>query len=415
MERWKINLYALWLTQVLSLTSFGLGMPFLPFYIQEISPMSPEMVKWYTGVLNALPALTMAVMSPIWGVVSDRYGRKLMLLRAMAGGVLIIGLLGLVTEMWQIVLLRGLQGIFTGTVTAALAFVASNTPSKNLSYAIGFLSSSTFLGYAIGPIIGGIVAEWFGYRVSFFVGAGLMLVAFLMVYFIVIEDPESYGQKLEKQKNDVPWYRIFTPAILMLLVVILINRVTRTVFTPYIPIYVAEVIPAGKSATQWTGYINGLAGFSTAMAAILISKIADRYDKRRLMFVLAFVTLALSLLVLRTTGILAFTLLYGVMFFTLGGIEPIAMAMTAELTPADRRGTLFGFQGLLGSIGMVLSPLFGAWISVEYGVRAILWIIPVLLVLNLAIFTMRSRYAKHHDLAKGHAQDQAAGQVAEKV
>jgi MFS transporter, DHA1 family, multidrug resistance protein len=402
MERWKINLYALWLTQVLSLTSFGLGMPFLPFYIQEISPMSPEMVKWYTGLLNALPALTMAVMSPIWGMVSDRYGRKMMLLRAMGGGVMIIGLIGMVTAMWQIVVLRALQGIFTGTVTAALAFVASNTPTKNLSYAIGFLSSSTFLGYAIGPIIGGIVAEWFGYRVSFFVGAGLMLVAFLMVLFIINEDPNSYGQTKEKQKADLPWYKIFTPVIMVLLVILLINRVTRTVFTPYIPIYVAEVIPAGKSAAQWTGYINGLAGFSTAMAAIIISRIADRYDKRRLMFVLAAITLGLSLLVLRTSSIMSFTLLYGVMFFTLGGIEPIAMSMTAELTPADRRGTLFGFQGLLGSIGMVLSPLFGAWVSVAYGVRAILWIIPVMLIFNIIIFMIRGRYA----LRRSHAEEE---------
>lgn len=362
--------------------------------------MSPEMVKWYTGLLNALPALTMAVVSPIWGMVSDRYGRKLMLLRAMGGGVVIIALIGMVTAMWQIVVLRGMQGIFTGTVTAALAFVASNTPTKNLSYAIGFLSSSTFLGYAIGPIIGGIIAEWFGYRVSFFVGAGLMLVAFLMVLFIVIEDPKSYGQKPEKQKTAVPWYKIFTPVIMVLLVVLLINRVTRTVFTPYIPIYVAEVIPAGKSATQWTGYINGLAGFSTAMAAIIISRIADRYDKRRLMFILAAVTLGLSLMVLRTTGIMSFTLLYGVMFFTLGGIEPIAMSMAAELTPADRRGTLFGFQALLGSVGMVLSPLFGAWISVAYGVRAILWIIPVMLIFNLVIFMIRGSYARRHEHAE---------------
>ena len=399
MERWKINLYVLWLTQVLSLTSFGLGMPFLPYYIQEISPMSPEMVKWYTGVLNALPALTMAVVSPIWGMVSDRYGRKMMLLRAMGGGVLIIGMLGMVNAMWQIVALRGLQGIFTGTVTAALAFVASNTPTRNLSYAIGFLSSSTFLGYAIGPIIGGIVAEWFGYRVSFFVGAGLMLAAFLMVFFIVVEDPASYGQRLEKQKTQVPWYKMFTPVILILLVVLLINRVTRTVFTPYIPIYVAEVIPAGKSATQWTGYINGLSGFSTAMAAILISRVADRFDKRKLMFILAAITLGLSMLVLRTNGIVSFTLLYGIMFFTLGGIEPIAMSMTAELTPPDRRGTLFGFQGLLGSVGMVLSPLFGAWISVAYGERAILWIIPVLLLFNLAIFAVRgSRAGRNQEL-----------------
>lgn len=362
--------------------------------------MSPELVKWYTGLLNALPALTMAVTAPIWGMVSDRYGRKLMLLRAMGGGVIIIGLIGLASSMWQIVVLRGLQGVFTGTVTAALAFVASNTPTKNLSYAIGFLSSSTFLGYAIGPIIGGIVADWFGYRVSFFVGAGLMLVAFLMVFFIINEDPDSYGQKSEKQRAAVPWYKIFTPVIMVLLVVVLINRVTRTVFTPYIPIYVAEVIPAGKSATQWTGYINGLAGFSTAMAAIIISRIADRYDKRRLMFILAAITLGLSMLVLRTSSIMSFTLLYGVMFFTLGGIEPIAMSMTAELTPADRRGTLFGFQSLLGSIGMVLSPMFGAWISVAYGVHAILWIIPVMLIFNIVIFMVRGSYAQRVGLAE---------------
>lgn len=405
MERWKINLYSLWLTQVLSLTSFGLGMPFLPFYIQEISPMSPEMVKWYTGVLNALPALTMAVMSPIWGMVSDRYGRKLMLLRAMGGGVLIIGFLGLVTQMWQIVILRGLQGIFTGTVTAALAFVASNTPGKHLSYAIGFLSSSTFLGYAIGPIIGGVVAEWFGYRVSFFVGAGLMMAAFLMVLLLVVEDPMSYGQIGEKKKTDTPWYKLFTPVILVLLVVLLINRVTRTVFTPYIPIYVAEIIPTGKSAAQWTGYINGIAGFATALAAILISRIADRYNKRRMMVILASITLLLSLLVLRTTQMASFTLLYGIMFFFLGGIEPIAMSMTAELTPADRRGTLFGFQGLLGSVGMVLSPLFGAWVSVAYGVKAILWIIPFLLIMNLVIFLFRSRHAHKQTLNETRQQE----------
>lgn len=370
-------------------------MPFLPYYIQEIGVTTPEAVKWYTGVLNAVPAMTMAVMSPIWGMISDRYGRKLMILRAMGAGVLIIGLIGMVTNMWQLLVLRALQGIFTGTVTAALAFVASNTPRKNLSFAIGFLSSSTFLGYAIGPIVGGMVAEWFGYRISFFVGAVLMLLAFFLVKILVVEDPSSFGQIKIKQKQTVVWYKRFSPALLMLMFVLLINRVTRTVFTPYIPIYVSEIVTPGMSATKWTGYINGFAGFSTALAAIIISRLADRYNKRRMMFVLALVTLGLSLLVVNTSELLPFTLLYGIMFFTIGGIEPIAMAMTAEMTPSENRGTLFGFQGLLGSIGMVLSPMFGAWISVAFGVQAILWIIPVLLILNIALFAFRNQYYRH--------------------
>jgi DHA1 family multidrug resistance protein-like MFS transporter len=392
MERWKINLYAIWATQVISLTSFGLGMPFLPFYIQELGVTSPEAVKWYTGLINALPAMTMAVMSPIWGLASDRFGRKLMIMRAMGAAVLIIGLMGMVTEMWQLITLRAIQGVFTGTVTAAMAFVASNTPKEKLSYAIGFVSSSTFMGYAIGPVLGGLVAEWFGYRISFFAGAGLMLVACVLVYFLVVEDPDSYGHlPAQKQKNAEPWHRLFTPVILMLMTVLLISRVTRTLFTPYIPLFVTEIIPSGVSAAKWTGYINGFAGFSTAIAAMTISRIGDRLNKRMLILILASIALCLSLVVVNTTHLLSFTLIYGLMFFFLGGIEPIAMSLTAEKTPASRRGTLFGFQGLVGSVGLMLSPMFGAWVSVSYGVRSILWILPVLLILNLVIVFFKGK------------------------
>lgn len=392
MERWKINLYAIWVAQVISMISFGLGLPFLPFYIQELGVTSSEAIKWYTGLLNTLPALSMAIMSPIWGLVSDRFGRKLMIMRAMGAAVIIIGLMGMVTQMWQLIALRAVQGIFTGTVTAAMAFVASNTPKEKLSYSIGFISSSTFIGYALGPVLGGIVAEWFGFRISFFVGAGLMLISFVSVYFLVVEDPKSFGQQQKsKQKNDEPWHKLFTPIIMILMAVLLLNRVTRTVFTPYIPIFVSEMIPTGMSATKWTGYIIGISGFSTALAAILISRIGDQINKQRLILILAAISLCLSLLVIRTHDLLSFSLVYGLTFFFLGGIEPIAMSMTAEKTPISRRGTLFGFQGLIGSLGMMMSPMFGAWLSVAYGVRSILWILPVLLGFNIVIVFFKGK------------------------
>lgn len=175
MEQWKSNLYILWIAQIISLTSFGFGLPFMPFYIQDLGVTDPTTLKLYTGLLSAAPAVTMAIMAPVWGLLSDRYGRKIMIQRAMFTAFFIIGLMGMVSQVWQLLILRLMQGFFTGTITASSTFVAANTPNNKLSYALGFLSSSTFIGYSLGPFIGGFVAEYFGYRISFLLGAVLML------------------------------------------------------------------------------------------------------------------------------------------------------------------------------------------------------------------------------------------------
>lgn len=116
MERWKINLYTVWFSQVVSLMSFGFGMPFLPFYIQELGVTDPDRIKLYSGILSAAPAITMAVMAPIWGMAADRWGKKLMLLRAMLFASVVIGGMGFATSPQQLVALRFIQGVFTGTI-----------------------------------------------------------------------------------------------------------------------------------------------------------------------------------------------------------------------------------------------------------------------------------------------------------
>lgn len=170
MERWKINLYTIWFSQVLSIMSFSFGIPFIPFYIQDIGVVDPNQVKLFTGILSTAPGITMAIMAPIWGIAADRWGKKLMLLRAMLFASFIIAGMGIVANVSQLLVLRLLQGIFTGTVTAASALVASNTPENRLSYALGFLSSSTFIGASVGPVVGGFFAEYAGYRLSFILG-----------------------------------------------------------------------------------------------------------------------------------------------------------------------------------------------------------------------------------------------------
>lgn len=382
MERWKLNLNILWISQVISLMSFGFGLPFLPFYIQELGVTDPVQLNLYTGILSAAPAVTMAVMAPLWGIAADRWGRKLMILRAMLAAVFVIGGMGLAQNVWHLLFLRAAQGLFTGTITATNTFVAAGTPRDKLSYALGFLSSSNFIGYSIGPVVGGLFAEYMGYRFSFFAGALLMLAGFFLVHFLVIEDPDSYGTPRIKEGAPVSG-SIFTPLIINLLLMLFLMRVVRTVFSPYLPLYIQGELSGSGGAAMMTGYINGITGLATAVAGLTLSRLGDRYDKTKLIRAMGLAGMAVALGISFAGNLWLFAGLYGLLFFFLGGIEPMVMSMTAEKTPPEKRGALFGIQGTVGSLGWVLSPMLGAGIAIQWSNHAILWILPVLLLFQL--------------------------------
>ena len=181
MNRWKSNLYLLWVTQLLAMMSFTFGIPFIPYFIQELGIVEPDKVKLYTAISAALPGLGMGLTAPFWGMLADRHGKKLMILRAVFMGSLILVGLGLVSNVNQLLVLRFLQGVFTGTISASNAFVASNTPDEELSYSFGLLTSANFIGVMLGPALGGVIAESFGYRTSFIIGSITMMVDFVLV------------------------------------------------------------------------------------------------------------------------------------------------------------------------------------------------------------------------------------------
>lgn len=396
MERWKANLYTIWFSQILSLMSFGFGIPFLPFYIQEMGITDPDKVKIYTGILSAAPAVTMAVMAPIWGILSDRWGKKLMLLRAMLFASFIIGGMGLATRVEHLIILRFAQGMFTGTITASSALIASSTPGKQLSFALGFLSSSTFIGFSAGPIIGGFFAEYVGYRPSFFLGAALMMADFFLVLFTVKEGRDMALTHREEKKEAPSFASVFfSKNLVIMLLVLFFMRISRTVFAPYLPLFVQEVRLGVDGASRITGIISGIIGFMTALSGLTISRFGDRYNKVKLLRTLLAVSIILSLPLVFIRDLWIFSLVYAIFFFAVGGLEPVIMTMTSENTPAEKRGTLFGIQGLVGSVGWAVSPVLGSMISIRLSIQSVLLIIPLILFLGLIIvFILRAEEQK---------------------
>ncbi len=383
MKTWQKNLYILWTTQVISLISFGFGIPFIPFYIRELGVTTPDQIKLFTGILSMAPALSMAIMAPVWGALSDRFGRKLMILRAMFTATFIITGMGLVGSVYALLALRLAQGFFTGTVTAAATFVAANTPKERLSFAIGFISSSTFIGYSIGPAIGGIIAKYAGYRVSFIVGGALMLIGAIVVLLFLKEDKNSYGNRVQVI-NQISIRNLLTPLVILFLFMLFLQRFIRSLFGPYMPLFI-EQLNGTDNAEVITGFVNLGVGMSTACAAIVVGRLGDTLNKSKIVILLLAISVAIGVVVAQTTTLPYFVLFYTLLFFVIGGIEPLMVSHITELTPTAARGRLFGLNGLVGSLGWMASPLAASYITIHYGYDILLLLIPVLLMLNFVV------------------------------
>lgn len=391
MERWKINLYILWFSQIISLMSFGFGFPFLPYYIQELGVTDPDDVKMYTGVLSSVCGIATGIAAPLWGMMADRWGRKLMLMRAVLCASLIIAGMGLATRVEHLVLLRLAQGFFTGTVSAASILVAANTPKNRLSYALGFLSSSTFIGFSIGPAIGGFIVEFVGYRTSFFLGGLMMLLDFFLVLFFVKEEnPVVPGEK-QKSSSKTPLKEILSPFIIIMLFTMLFNVFAGNSFNPYIPLHVQELRSQLGGAAKIAGIVSGIIGFCTAMSGIVLGRLGDRYDK---VFLIKYAISAgafISLPLFFVDSLWLFVVFYALLYLFIGGIEPLITSLNSLTIPSEKRGTLFGIQGFVSSIGWGLAPILSGAVSIRYSLRTVLLLIPLFLMFSLGATFLYSR------------------------
>ena len=128
MEGWVRSFNALWIAELFAIMGFSTSNPIIPLYLTELGVHDPAALNWWTGAINGISSLALAIFAPMWGALADSYGRKIMLLRAMIGGSIIIGLLAITNSPWQVLLLKTLQGCITGTIAAATVLTALHRP-----------------------------------------------------------------------------------------------------------------------------------------------------------------------------------------------------------------------------------------------------------------------------------------------
>ena len=239
--RWKSTLVASWLAQICSIMGFALVLPFLPFFVRELGVTNERSVLLWCGWLSSGAGVTMALVAPIWGTLADRHGRKLMVMRSMFGGMLVLGLMGLVQNVHQLLALRILQGILTGTVSASVALVAGIVPMRRAGFALGLMQTALFIGNAAGPWVGGGLAEHVGYRLPFGVAAGFLLIGSLLTLLGVHEDFDRSEMQTDENGATTIWQVLSITGFSTMVALLFVIQFSGSFVGPILPLYIERI------------------------------------------------------------------------------------------------------------------------------------------------------------------------------
>jgi len=367
---WRRNLYVIWLAEFVAMVGFSAALPFLPYYVQELGVTAPGQVEIWSGMLYAAHAVTMGIMGPVWGSLGDRMGRKLMVTRAMFGGAMFLGAMGFVSSVRQLLVLRILQGAVTGTVGAATALVAAGTPKEQRTHALGLLQMGIFLGASFGPVLGGVVADVWGYRAPFWVTGALLAIGGVLVAVLVreVQGAASKGEVGSFQGNVRTVLR--SAGILPAFGVRLLVRTAYRMADLVLPLFVQALMPAHARVSSLVGLVASVRMAASATGSVAMGRVGERVGLRRvLMISIAGCVVSYSLQSVASSfqQLLVLQALAGL---SMGGILTSLTAILSRCAPDGRQGTVFGLDGSVMSVANAVGPMLGGMIAATWGVRA---------------------------------------------
>jgi DHA1 family multidrug resistance protein-like MFS transporter len=383
---WRRNLAAVTVATFIGFTGFTLVMPFLPLYLEELGVHDTGAIAIWAGLgLGITPAVT-ALMAPVWARVAERYGRKLMVARSLFSFVVIMAAMAFVTEAWHVVALRGVQGFFAGYGMLALTMAAESAPEAQMARAIGWVQTAQRLGPALGPVIGGALAQMVGLRMAFIAAAVMFFGAFLLVMVGYREGHERRARQDESSRVvatfrdllKVPHFMVFMGTIFAL------QMVDRS-FGPVLPLYLREVGVPPDQVAVLAGLVFTVAAGSGAVGNQLCNWLLRHVPPSRL--IMAGASLAALSSVVFSLGPSATWLVAAAAPFGAGlGVAFTTMyTIAGQRVAPESRGVAFGYLTTASLSGLALSPVVsgllgavtmrGVFVADALGLGVVVWVI----------------------------------------
>lgn len=377
---WKTNLLALWLAQFLSLSAFSFSLPFFPLYLKDSGIVPADQVSSWSGFFISAASVSLMIMSPIWGVLGDRFGRKMMLVRANLGGAFALYLMGVVDNIEALIVLRFLQGAFTGTVPASQTLVATHTPDRKQGFAIGLLMSAVNAGNLAGAFLGGMSAKAWGPAVSFKISGLMLLVSGFLVLVAVKENfarpvplpSQTRSARIRRRRQQFTSVLAATP----ILVAIAVIAFVQTFDGPFLSLYVeniyvglghmspTETVSAAYGAT---GVVSAVASVAAVAGSIIAGIVMDKKLPGWTWGLVAAIGGVGAVWMAVEPDLFGLGAGRFVFSLAVSGLASVLVVLLGRLTPPSKVGGVFGWSVTVRSLGWVFAPLAGAWAADLFG------------------------------------------------
>jgi len=377
MQIWKRNLLVLWIGVFFTSASFSMVIPFLPIFLLKIGVT--HNTEFWSGLLFSAAFFGGAIASPFWGRVADKFGRKPMIIRA--GFVLfaIYTLTAFVTNPYELLILRLLQGLLSGFIPGAIALIGTNTPSEKVGYALSLISTASASGGIVGPLLGGGIADLVGNRWAFASAGIIVFVSTLLIIFWVKEENFTPSKEVGSIRNDMKAAFTNRCLVLVLMLTVVTSCSVMTV-EPILPLYIVKLGGTSDKASFVAGIVFSLPGIASAMFAPLWGKWSDKVGFQRVLVIGLLGGGIGSLAQILFGHILEFSIIrfvYGIFFCA---VYPALNGLVVKSTTDDFRGRAFGLNQTANQIGGMVGPMLGGFLGGIFSAQGVFLITGILLL-----------------------------------
>ena len=395
MESWRVNLISVWFGCFFTGLAISQILPFLPLYISQLGVTSHEALSMWSGLTFSVTFLISAIVSPMWGSLADRKGRKLMLLRASLGMAIAILLQAFATNVWQLFLLRGVMGLTSGYIPNAMALVASQVPRERSGWALSTLSTAQISGVIGGPLMGGFIADHVGLRAVFCITAALLVVSFLVTLFLIKEGVRPTIKKSERLSGKAVFASLSHPALVIsLFFTTMVIQLCNGSIGPILALFIKSMVPDSSNIAFLSGLIASVPGISALISAPRLGKLGDRIGTERILMATLIFAVVLFFAMSWVTTPLQLGVLRFLLGFADGAMLPAVQTLLVKYSSDQITGRIFGYNQSFMYLGNVAGQLMGATVSAMAGFRWVFIATASIVLINiwqLAIALRRRR------------------------
>lgn len=381
MPIWKRNLIVCWFGMFVSSIGMSQIAPVLPLYIKHLGVHNTALITQFSGFAFGSTYILSALFSPIWGSAADKYGRKLMLLRASLGMGIVIGCMGFAQNVYELIGLRLLQGVITGYSSACTALIATQTDKEHAGFALGTLSTASTAGSLIGPMIGGYLEESIGLQNVFFITGALLMISFIATALFVKECFTRQDKKVLPIKEI--WSQVPEKSLtIVLFVTFFVLSLALYTIEPIITVYITQLTQNSNHVALLAGMAFSASGLASIIAAPKLGKLSDKLGAQKVILVALIVAGLMFIPQAFVKNPWQLMMLRFLLGLASAGLIPSVYTLLKKITPDFLTGRVFGFTMSAGYLGVFGGSTLGGQVAAYYGIRSVFFITSALLLIN---------------------------------